>query len=107
MLLARSPTQVLSVLTTECTVKRNLYSNLVFMTAAPVGVSLCIALWVLVKRQLAKDRKSRRDAFNKGSFAFLFLLFVIYPATAQVRQIATDLVLVARTDARLTHSALA
>ena len=74
----------MGALTNECTVKRTLYSDLVFTTAAPVVVALVIGAWVLVKQQLAKNREGRLDAFNKGSFAFLFLLFVVYPATAQV-----------------------
>ena len=77
------------MLKTACTTTRNLYTDLVFMTVAPLVISVLILLYVIVRRICAcRNRDARAAAVNQGAFAFLFLCFLIYPAVSQVGSVS-------------------
>jgi len=80
---------VLSLVHTECFFQRTLYTDLVFMTVSPLVVAVVIWIIFFVRPKYSgpqtgeSRRRKVKKALDKGSFALLFLAFLVYPAVSQ------------------------
>ena len=67
-----------------CVGKRNLYSDLVFVTVAPLCLMACLGIYYVVGRRRAISEEARRAVKSRALWLFYFLTFCIYPTTCEV-----------------------
>ena len=70
--------EALKLIKVGCLVKTNFYTRLLMTTIGPIAISICILLWFIVRKKMAKTKEMVQDARNEAVGRFLWLTYFVF-----------------------------